>query len=210
MTEPGLDLSLLERRLGQIRGVISARVMPGLEGGIGEVHVMASSQRAPKQVVRDIESLVLLHFQQKVDYRKISIVQLESRRITPLNRVRLKSVEMNGFASPQTWSVVLEYDRQDLQGNWEGHDSATEAEGAARATLSAVSRLTGPSMTLDLVEARLTEMGGRPAVFASVALIMSTQEETLLGSSFVKGSVAEAAARSVLAALNRRLPFTVE
>ena len=53
-------------------------------------------------------------------------------------------------------------------------------------------------------------MDGGEVVIASVTIGNPPREETLLGSSFVKKDVAEAAARSVLGALNRRLPFTLE
>ncbi|MDP2725924.1 MAG: hypothetical protein Q8P59_00130 [Dehalococcoidia bacterium] len=210
MPEADLDPRLLEQRLGQIRGVISARVVERDDGEIGEIHIMATSQRTAKQLVRDIESLILLHFGRKVDYRKISIVQLEGRRVASLNRVRLKSVENEIAAESQRWSVILEYDRKDLIGRWEGVTSVLEAEGAALATLGAVQELMGGNLALTLKEARVTQIEGGPVVIAAVILGLPPRQETLLGSSFVKDRVAEASARAVLSALNRRLPFTVE
>src|SRR3990170_1895712 len=110
MREEGLDLHLLEHRLGQIRGVISARVVTGEDGEVGEIHVMANSQRTPKQQVRDIESLFLLHFKTRLDYRKISIVQLEGERSGSIGRIRLKVVDNQQVSRTQsrTWTVVLE------------------------------------------------------------------------------------------------------
>lgn len=208
MTEEALDPQLLEERLGQIRGVISARVILGAGGDIEEVHILATSQRPPKQLVRDIESLVLLHFKKKIDYRKISVVQLEGRRVAALNRIRLKAVGREAMASRQRWSVTLEYQNRDLVGQWEGKESVAEVEGAALATLSAVRELVGSSPPLTLKEAKLAQMEGGAVVVAFVSLGTPPRQETLLGSCFVKDRVAEASARAVLAALNRRLPFT--
>lgn len=210
MPEGELDPRLLEQRLGQIRGVISARVVLGSDGEIGEVHIMATSQRAAKQLVRDVESLVLLHFKKRVDYRKISIVQLEGRRITAANRILLKSVENQSVQDKQKWVTILEYDRRDLTGYWEGSESVTEAEGAAQATLRALEELLGPSLALALKEVKLAQMEGGQAVLLTVAVGSPPQQEILLGSSFVKDKVAEASARAILSALNRRLPFTLE
>ncbi len=209
MTEGRLDPHLLEQRLGQIRGVISARVVPANDGDIGEVHIMATSQRTAKQLVRDIETLVLLHFKTKIDYRKISIVQLEGRRIAAVNRVLLKTVE-SVTAATLCCSVTLEYDRRDITGRWEGSLSATEAEGAASATLTALRQLIGDGLALMLKETQVAQLEEGQVVIATVDVGTPPTQETLLGSSFVKGSVAEASARAVLSALNRRLPFTVE
>lgn len=210
MTEGHLDLHMLEQRLGQIRGVISARVVPGSDGDIGEVHILAACQRTPKQLVRDIESLVLLHFKTKLDYRKISIVQLETRRIAAASRVRLKTVESENAGPSMCCGVTLEYESQDIVGRWEGPLSTTEAEGAASATVNALRGLVGEGLVLLLKEAKEAQLDEGQVIIASVAVGTPPKQETLLGSSFVKGTVAEASARAVLSALNRRLPFTVE
>lgn len=210
MTEHGVDPRLLEQRVSQIRGVISAKVIPGEEGEIGEIHVMATSQRAAKQLVRDIESLLLLHFKQRIDYRKISIVQLEGRRVTALRRIRLKAVEGETTALGQRWKVALEYEGKDHTGQWEGQAPVGETEGAAIATLNALLEIIGPGLSLALEEAKVAQMKGGMVVIASVTVGTPPQQETLLGSSLVKQKVAEASARAVLGALNRRLPFTVE
>ncbi len=210
MTEAGLDPHLLEKQLGQIRGIMSAKVVVGEDGAIREIHILAGSQRAPKQLVRDIESLSLLHFQKKIDYRKISIVQLEGRRITSMSRVRLMTVRRDLDTDSQQWKVTLEYEQKELPGEWKCETSVSEAEGAARATLKALEAIVGPSLGLDLREAKLAPIDGAMVVISAVSVETSSGHETLLGSSFVKESVGEAAARSVLGALNRRLPFTLE
>jgi len=212
MREEGLDLHLLEHRLGQIRGVISARVVTGEDGEVGEIHVMADSQRTPKQLVRDIESLFLLHFKTRLDYRKISIVQLEGERSGSMGRIRLKVVDNKQVSKTQSrrWSVILEYNQQDVTGQWDGASSATEAEGAAQATLGALQGMVGSAFTLSLREAKVAQLEGAAAVIAAVSLGAPPRQETLIGSSFIKDNVAEASARAVLSAVNRRLPFTLE
>lgn len=210
MTEGRLDPLLIEQRLAQIRGVISALVVTLDNGDIGEIHVMATTQRTAKQLVRDIESLVILLFGTKLDYRKISIVQLEARHVALVSRVRLKAIGSERQGDTLIWSVSLVYDRVDLTGRWEGTYEVTEAEGAALATLDALTVLVGPACALSLIEAKVAVIDQGNVVIASVKTGEPPKQETLLGGSFVKTTVAEAAARAVLSALNRRLPFTVE
>lgn len=210
MTGAGLDPQMLEQQLGQVRGVISAQVVEAEDGTIGEIHILAGSQRAAKQLVRDIESLVLLHFRRKIDYRKISIVQLEGRRVTAMNRIRLKGVERQGAPDARRWTVKLEYESQEILGEWEGAGPVSDAEGAAQATLRALESLVGKAPGLILREAKTAQMDGGEVVIASIMIGSPPRQENLLGSSFIKEDVGEAAARSVLGALNRRLPFTME
>lgn len=68
----------LEEIIRRVRGVVSARVLRGKnEGEISEIHVVAGPGRNPKQLVRDIESAVMVQLGLAVDHRKISVVQLE-------------------------------------------------------------------------------------------------------------------------------------
>lgn len=68
----------LEEVIRRVRGVVSARVLRSSEGEITEVHVVSEPGRNPKQLVRDIESAVLVELGLSVDHKKISVVQLET------------------------------------------------------------------------------------------------------------------------------------
>lgn len=68
----------LEEVIRRVRGVVSARVLRGDEGEISEVHVVSEPGRNPKQLVRDIESAVLVGLGLSLDHKKISVVQLET------------------------------------------------------------------------------------------------------------------------------------
>src|SRR5512135_2211535 len=84
----------LEREINKLDGVTSCRVLStGIE--IEEIHVISPLDRTPKKVVRDIESLLLVHFGIRIDHRKISIVQLGQSAAPPLTlaRPRIKRVE---------------------------------------------------------------------------------------------------------------------
>jgi hypothetical protein len=75
--EPGLPApSEMERAVARIPGIQAVRVVAEDER-IAEVHVLASRARAPKQLVRDVQSVVLTNFGVDIDYRIVSVVQLE-------------------------------------------------------------------------------------------------------------------------------------
>ena len=64
-----------ENLLTSLEGILSARVVTTPLGEVSEVHVLAQSGLAPKQLVRNIESALLAQLGLKVDHRKISIAQ---------------------------------------------------------------------------------------------------------------------------------------
>ncbi|MBA2726370.1 MAG: hypothetical protein H0U53_10310, partial [Actinobacteria bacterium] len=68
--------SRLEADLKKVAGVRSARVI-GANGAPSEIHIVSTSTRAPKQVVRDVQSLATAGFGMQIDHRIVSIVQLD-------------------------------------------------------------------------------------------------------------------------------------
>src|SRR4029077_18609977 len=67
----------VESALARIPSVTAARVVTGPNGRVAEVHVLARRDRAPKQLVRDVQSVALASFGLEVDYRTVSVVQLD-------------------------------------------------------------------------------------------------------------------------------------
>jgi hypothetical protein len=68
-------LTQLERDLLRVPGVKSVRVVG--DDAPTEIHVVASSNRPPKQVVRDVQSLAAAGFGIPIDHRIVSVVQLD-------------------------------------------------------------------------------------------------------------------------------------
>ena len=71
-----VDRVHIEETLRLIPGVLSARVV-GDAGDPSEIHVLAGSERHPKQIARDVESCLAAKFDLVVDHRKISVAQME-------------------------------------------------------------------------------------------------------------------------------------
>ncbi len=75
MQEQNQNMKEIESIINQVQGVISGRLICQ-DDDIVEIHVLADSSRAPKQVVRDIESAVLVKKGLELDHKIISVAQL--------------------------------------------------------------------------------------------------------------------------------------
>src|SRR5438309_10750069 len=76
-----LDVEQIESALARIPSVTAARIVTGPAGRISEVHLLARRERAPKQLVRDVQSVALANFGVEVDYRTVSVVQLDEPEV---------------------------------------------------------------------------------------------------------------------------------
>ena len=208
--DDSLDASQLQTAINHVQGVIQSRVVSEEGVTISEIHVMASTDRTPKQMVRDIESLLFVRFGIKVDYRKISLVQLEEEQITPLalSRLRLVSVDFVEGSEGLRAEVKIESPRGVQVGvevsEEEGSDRAPLVAAAA---LDALQQVVGGRAELSLGALSAYELNGRQVMVVQVSYLFPAGEESLLGVSYVAaGGEAEAAARAALDAVNRRLP----
>lgn len=78
-------LAKLEQDLLRVPGVRSARVI-GTDVP-SEIHIVTTSKRSPKQVVRDVQSLAAAGFGMPIDHRIVSVVQLDDPPPAPVDDI---------------------------------------------------------------------------------------------------------------------------
>jgi hypothetical protein len=81
----------LEERIKELEGVISCKITG--DKNIDEIHIVASNNRDPKRIVRDIETMVLVNLDEEINHKKISIAQVnQAREATNYNRIEIVSI----------------------------------------------------------------------------------------------------------------------
>jgi hypothetical protein len=208
-TEPVvLDTATLESSLKQVKGVFACRVVMDAPGEIGEIHVVGAPDRKPKQIVRDIESLLFARFGLRVNYRKISLAQMQEDKAFAAmgSRPRLLAA---GRATEGD-AAVVQVRLADNGSVFEGvarHPKGDEKVGRAAclATLDALNKMVGNSgrFTLDALE--VMSVANREIVIVIVTFAFAAGEEHLIGTSFYRGDMVESAVRATLDSVNRRL-----
>ncbi len=205
--QPLLKVSTLEENLSQLRDVYAAKViLSDPDGEVEEIHALASDTRTPKQIVRDIESLLLVKFDTRIDYRCVSLAQVSAQDLLSyFKRPKLMKVKQN-TADGLTVEVCLAYaDGVKAVGSAQTQGGAqTPCRVAALATLRALSIVAGKIEDVELEAAETVTLAGRPAAVVHLSWAGNQQEERFLGISFTEPDVAHGAARATLDAVNRR------
>lgn len=219
-----VDLVDIERELSRIPEVTAVRLVTDQFERPVEVHVLATTAKHPKQIVRDIQSVAKVSFDLELDHRVISVVQLDNGNLPQAvqgavataadvddDRITVSTVATSRNGLRCTARVGLR--RADIEEI--GEAEGTVASGnvnilVARATLDALSRHDPRAGRLDVEAAALQHLGTRSYATASIVLLNPPYEEVLLGSAPVRAAGPEdAIARAVLDATNRRLSFVV-
>lgn len=201
-----------EDAIRQIREVMAVRVVAGDRGGIDEIHVLAGNGRNPKQIVRDIESSLMAQFGLSVDHKRISVAQVEEGASTTWGsgRLRLLGVRFTTDAARAEAEVKVEFDDVIHAGRASGPASETNRlRVAAEATLAAVSEYFNSGYQLSLDDILVIAVRDKRIALTIMTILSSGGEDTLTGSSLIRGAEQDAVARSVLDALNRRFTMMV-
>ncbi len=200
-----MDTHELEETLARLPSITAVRVAS--EGDrVTEVHVLASHQKAPKQVVRDVQTLALARFGITIDRRVISVVQIgPDTMAADEDRPAIMGVHEIPEGPRTTVAVTL---------GWHGEEYVGTATGPAgqsarlrlvgEAALRAIESLLGDdALALDSIGN--PSIGMKTVVVAVVVATGERGEEITVGSALSSGDVSETAVRAVLDALNRRI-----
>lgn len=202
-----VDTTVLESSLRQVKGVFACRVVMDAPGEIGEIHVVGAPDRKPKQIVRDIESLLFAKFGLRVNYRKISLAQMQEEKAFAAlgSRPRLLLAECTGEGDAHLVRVRLADNGNVFEGVARQPKDANVGRAACLATLDALNKMVGRSgqFTMDALE--VMPVANREIVIVMVTFAFAAGEEHLIGTSFYRGDMVESAVRATLDSVNRRL-----
>jgi len=217
-------VSEAESLLRTLPGVISAKVVKHDSGGIKEIHLLATTEHAPKQVVRNVESAMLARFGAHVDHRAVSVARTaeESRQPTaptpaPATAPATRSADAPGrgiyFEDVEarrsrkrglSCTVTLRAGAKLYSGEAAGAESGrARGELAATATVNALQGLLAENVTLAFESCITVEATDRAFAFVVVSGRAGRETTYLSGSCEVKDNLETAAVLAVLDATER-------
>jgi hypothetical protein len=204
----------IETALSQVAEIRAARIVSSDEGVIQEIHVLADPSKTPKQLVRDIESMIMAQFGIPIDHKKVSIAQLGRESIvideTPAApaRARINSVHTDVMGVRAVATVTLELEGEVYTGVAEGPASTTGRRRlVGQATLNAVEKYTAGTFGFALEDVAIVTLGRERVAVSCVILVTPLGEQALAGSALARQSENDSLVRATLDAINRRLGF---
>lgn len=211
----------LEDALRLIPGIQAVSIVTTGDAVPTEVHVLASPGKPAKAVVRDVQSLAMASFNQEIDHRIISVVQIgdapalidldlpdapaEPAEPSPLRRPVISAVSMLTSEQEVTATVSLRVGHDVHDGTSTGSSARSQRPRlVAMATLDALRELLG--MRCEIEAAQVADAGAHQIALVVLSLtVPRVGQQLLAGTAVVRADPADAVARSVLSALNRQL-----
>ncbi|HVM54169.1 MAG TPA: hypothetical protein VM262_13300 [Acidimicrobiales bacterium] len=225
-----MDLGGVERELCRIPEVQAARIVADEHGRPVEVHILATTGKGAKQLVRDVQSVAIASGGIDFDHRIVSVVQLETEHgaVAPSNgdakptngtstvtapkpatteRVVVESVVVAKKELQAVATVTLRHGDDEVVGTAQGTIASTARwRIVAEASLNALRLLEPAACSVAIEMAGVQRVGDRELGIVTLVLVIPPNEELLAGVAPVRGSAEDdAIARAVLDATNRRL-----
>lgn len=225
---PNLDLAQIDQLLTSLTSVVRARArLADSRDALSEIHILSDGAVPPKQIVRNIETLLKTAFDLPIDHRIVSIAVLKDGA-----ELETEGAERNGAPRGETTArdavvVVPRVVFQSLRvvqeeplkctayvelklGDiiFEGHHRDTDTPKArlyasARAVIEALEYLTQKEMAFYLAGLELLRVFQRDVLVVLIEGRQQLQQIRMLGTSVIDEDPHEAAVRAVLDAVNR-------
>lgn len=201
-----MDISALQDKIRRIEGVEAARVVAP-NGHIEEIHVLARRTKAPKHLVRDVQSLGHALFDIEIDRRVVSVVQLADTDLDAGLRPALVDVSETFDGATADVTVTMRWEESLLIGKAKGASAhSTRPRLIAEATLAALRQSIQGKTALGVSSMDVPTLGSRQVAIAQIVVVSDGNERMLIGSAYVEDDETRAIVRAVLDALNRLLP----
>lgn len=222
--------SQYEDAIAQIDGVVAVRIALSDEGSIANISILAGPERLSEDIIDEVLHVLLTQFGVDTQPKYISVTQddlskqwesyIGSNSIVPvepgggvaynseniLPRFRLLCVNTIVTGLEMEVSVQIAFQGEVFEGTVKGpKSSSVRLFMVAAATLQAVSKFLGGKAALVADEVVKAKLAQKDSILASVTMITEHDEETLLGSVFVKDDENEAVSKAALDAINRRI-----
>ncbi|WP_312811469.1 hypothetical protein [Sedimentibacter sp.] len=201
-----MNFEEVEYFLANIKSVLSCKIITDSNNNITEIHVLSDSSRHSKQIVRDIRTALLSHFNLDIDYKIISVAQV-NKNISINSDFRLLYVGHTNETYGEKIKIIAKF-------TWDEKEFIGEAEGlrsekntlmvAALATLNAIKKAIELECFIvdDIQTARIS---GQDVLLSSITYYDRGREILLIGSSIIHNNKIDSTIKATLNAINRKI-----
>ncbi|WZL81680.1 hypothetical protein QBE53_00850 [Vallitaleaceae bacterium 9-2] len=198
----------IEDFLMKIQSVIGSKVVMNQNGQIEEIHIVSDLRRSPKQILRDVEAVLLSQFNQAIDYKKVSIAQIKGGVIRNEQdpRIKLKSIEYSNMGNTIDVTVTLEKGNEEYTKTKSGiKTTANVMRLSGKAVLDAIEQYLGIYDVFVFEDCKEIKLSDTLVIAVSITSIYHHREEMFIGTAKVGTDVNEAVTRATLDAINRHI-----
>jgi hypothetical protein len=201
-----MNFEEIEYFLNDIKSVISSKVIIDSKNEISEIHVLSDNSRHSKQIARDIRTSMLSKFNMDIDYKIISVAQID-KNLSFSSNFRLLYEGHTVETTSDRISIKTKF-------TWDGKEFFGQAQGiksekqslvvAASSTLDAIRQAVDIDCFI-VEDIQYSRISGEEVVIVAVNQIHNGKENILVGVAVITNNKIDAVIKATLNAINRKI-----
>lgn len=200
-----MNFEIIERNLERIESVVSCKIVLGDKDIIEEIHVVSNTRRSPKQIVRDVQSVLIATYGIQVDHKIISIAEIMDDSLGKSEyRLTLKSISHDNLGTKTTVKVSLSDNKNTYENILSGINTKRNIERMlVEVTLKTVEQICEIGDTFTLEDIKSVHLSTEKVVIVVIMALVDGTEKRFCGSCIVGSDFKEAVVKATLDAVNR-------
>ncbi len=199
-----MDFELIEKTIERLSSVISCKFIVN-EDSIEEIHIVSNGLRSPKQLVRDIQSILVATHGIQLDHKKVSIAEILDERLKrSYNRLIIRSVSVESLGNKANVRLVLESGDKTFERSQTGINSIRNIE---RMLIDMTLRMMEEAYDYEEAfvfdDIQVISLSDKKLVVIIVNHIDKGRERAYCGSGIVGNNQMETVVKATLDAVNR-------
>lgn len=199
------QIHLVEKYIEKLEEVVSCKFVLDDKEEIEELHIVSNGRRSPKQISRDIQSILIASYGIYIDYKKISIAEIPDLSLRKASqRLIVDKVSYEEKSSRISITVGLENNGQRYDSTSEGANISSNIDKmVAEATMDAIKKAHDLEDILILEDIKTINLTRTQVVVVVITCLLNNNQKSLCGSSVIEENSKMAVVRAVLDATNR-------
>ncbi len=188
-----------------IPDVLSCKVVMDEKNRIEDMHVLCSTGKNVKQTVRDIQSAINAKFDIDIDYKVISVAQIDVDDFKD-SRIKIAGITVMNIDNTVKAVVKLENEKGSHEGSCvKVKSQSNKYKAIAEATVAAIEEYINAKDIFYLEGMEKKRISDEEVFIALVGCTYKNNNSIFCGCCLVKSDENEAVAKSVLDAINRKI-----
>lgn len=199
-------LDTIESTIEKLESIISCKIIEGEDGDFSEIHVVSNKARAPKQLVRDIQSLLIATYGIQIDHKMISIAEIPGEDIRKKDeRLKILSISHDSIGERANISIALEKGDKIFENSAQGINAMRNIDRMlVETTLKTVEEACGYHETFVLEDIKRVTFTTAEAIVVIIG-VYNGIEQRFSGTSLIARDYNRAVVKATLDAINRYL-----
>lgn len=201
-----MRIETVENTVKKLESIVTCKIIEGQDSILSEIHVVSNGKRSAKQLVRDIQSLIIATYNIPVDHKTISIAEIPEYKLKAnKNRIKIISVSHDNTGDRATIRIVLERNDEIFENSSRGINAGRNIDRMlVDTTLKTVEQACGYQETFVLEDIKSVNFSTANSIVVIIGVYNGT-EQRFCGSSLVGQDYKQSVVKATLDAINRYL-----